>query len=117
MSAHQDDMAEPRKRLYNIFVESGLPAKQITIDAIMQLITAERKRWEQQAAWTPPVDLNDPRYTLRLTTDPIEKFNLFIKKWCPDYAHLIDSDQNDGQVIRNMIAELQPRPDVAEGEK
>lgn len=52
------------------------------------------------------VDLNDPKYMLQFIDDPIEKFNMFIKKWCPDYAHLIDSDDNDGEEIRQMIAAL-----------
>lgn len=52
------------------------------------------------------VNLNDPKYMLQFIDDPIEKFNMFIYKWCPDYAHLIDSDQNDGQHIRNMIEQL-----------
>lgn len=51
-------------------------------------------------------DLNDPKYMLQFIDDPIEKFNMFIKKWCPDYAHLIDSDDNDGEEIRQMIAAL-----------
>lgn len=55
------------------------------------------------------VDLNDPKYMLQFIDDPIEKFNMFIKKWCPDYAHLIDSDDNDGEEIRDMIFSLQSR--------
>lgn len=55
----------------------------------------------------PDIDLNDPRYQLQSVTDPVAKFNLFIEKWCPDYAHLIDSDDNDGEEIRRMLRELQ----------
>jgi hypothetical protein len=54
---------------------------------------------EQQAT----IDLNDSQYRLNTISDPVEKFNMFIKKWCPDYAHLIDSDQNDGEEIRQML--------------
>lgn len=52
------------------------------------------------------VDLNDPKYALQLIDDPIEKFDMFIKKWCPDYSHLLDSDENDGEEIRQMILDL-----------
>lgn len=52
------------------------------------------------------IDLNDPKYMLQFIKDPIEKFNMFITKWCPDTPHLLDSDQNDGQEIRDMIAAL-----------
>lgn len=54
----------------------------------------------------PDIDLNDPKNMLQFIDDPIEKFNMFIKKWCPDYSHLIDSDMNDGQEIRKMIRNL-----------
>ncbi|HJQ07972.1 MAG TPA: hypothetical protein VJ836_00660 [Candidatus Saccharimonadales bacterium] len=77
--------------------------------ALSQLIQAER----EAARSTPTVDLNDPQYMLRFIDDPIEKFKMFIKKWCPDYSHLIDTDDNDGQEIRNMLNRL-TRP---EGEK
>lgn len=55
--------------------------------------------------WQQP-DLNDPNNFLRNIDNPIERFNLFIKKWCPNYSHLIDNDQNDGEEIRAMIANL-----------
>ena len=43
----------------------------------------------------------DVRYAPDLET----AFNRFIQKWCSSsYPHLIDSDDNDGQFIRNMIA-------------
>lgn len=58
---------------------------------------------------TANIDLNDPKYYLQLIDDPIEKFNMFILKWCPDYSHLIDSDNNDGQYIRDMLSELQAK--------
>lgn len=60
------------------------------------------------------VDLNDPKYMLQFIDDPIEKFNMFIYKWCPDYSHLIDSDDNDGEEIRQMIADLRSQEREAE---
>ena len=34
----------------------------------------------------------------------IDEFNDFIKKWCGNsYPHLIDSDENDGEVFRDNI--------------
>jgi len=37
----------------------------------------------------------------------IEKFNAFIKKWCPEhYPHLIDTDENDGEEFRNLLRNL-----------
>lgn len=61
---------------------------------------------EREANLTPCLDLNNPKNQLSSVKDPIEKFNLFIKKWCLDYPHLIDSDQNDGQEIRAMLRDL-----------
>lgn len=44
---------------------------------------------------------------VRNEKDVIEAFNKFIKKWCGDsYPHLIDSDENDGQFMRDKIIEL-----------
>lgn len=44
-----------------------------------------------------------------MTTDEdmiIERFNLFIKRWCKDnYPHLIDSDENDGEDFRLTVSE------------
>lgn len=40
-------------------------------------------------------------------TDVIEAFNKFIKKWCGDnYPHLIDTDEQDGQFMRDKIQAL-----------
>ena len=36
-----------------------------------------------------------------------EKFNKFIKKWCPNYVHLIDSDENDGEKFRIELRKIQ----------
>lgn len=57
------------------------------------------------------VNLNDPKYMLQFIDDPVEKFNMFLYKWCPDYSHLIDTDQNDGQIIRDLLAQLAPKPE------
>lgn len=62
----------------------------------------------------PSVDLNDPRYNLESIKDPVEKFNMFIRKWCPDAAHLLDSDQNDGQAVRDMLESMQDAEKRAE---
>jgi len=35
-----------------------------------------------------------------------EQFNEFIKKWCgSNYPHLIDTDENDGQRLRDYFEE------------
>ena len=34
-----------------------------------------------------------------------ERFNKFIEKWCNSSAHLLDSDENDGEEIRDLIKE------------
>ena len=40
----------------------------------------------------------------------VEKFNVFIKKWCGNsYPHLIDSDDNDGEDFRDEIKSLESR--------
>lgn len=37
-------------------------------------------------------------------TDPIEAFNLFIKRNIPDlYAHFIDDDENEAEFVRQII--------------
>lgn len=42
---------------------------------------------------------------LRYSTDPIEAFNLFIKRNCPDlYAHFIDTDDNEAEYVRRIIS-------------
>ena len=33
----------------------------------------------------------------------VNDFNVFIKEWCPSYAHLIDCDENDGERFRINI--------------
>lgn len=32
-----------------------------------------------------------------------EQFDLFISEWCPDAAHLLDTDENDGQRLWEAI--------------
>lgn len=47
----------------------------------------------------------DHSIDVRYEKDVFEAFDKFIKKWCGDYyPHLIDSDENDGQFIRDKIA-------------
>ena len=41
---------------------------------------------------------------VRYEQDIIKAFNKFIEKWCGgNYPHLIDSDENDGQFMREKI--------------
>lgn len=50
----------------------------------------------------------DDSIDIRYEGDLETAFNKFIKKWCGKwYPHLIDSDENDGQFIRDKIYELQ----------
>lgn len=51
----------------------------------------------------------DHSIDVRYEEDVIEAFNKFIKKWCgSSYAHLIDSDEQDGEFMREKIeSELQ----------
>lgn len=72
-----------------------------------QTLLALKARWEAEGWKHNGIDLNDTNYMLQFIDDPIEKFNVFIQKWCPDYPHLIDSDDNDGEKIRQMITALQ----------
>lgn len=38
----------------------------------------------------------------------IEKFNMFIKKWCGNnYGYLIDSDENDGEWFRGELRQTE----------
>lgn len=43
--------------------------------------------------------------SLRYATDPIEAFNLFVRQYVPlsRQAHLLDSDENAGQFVRDVI--------------
>lgn len=72
-------------------------------EAITKLETMLR---EARADRKPNVDLNDFRYDLKSVDDPIERFNIFITKWCVSVPHLLDSDENDGETIRETIATL-----------
>lgn len=46
---------------------------------------------------------------VRYEPDPIKAFNKFIKKWCGShFSHLIDTDQQDGQFMREKIEALMP---------
>lgn len=49
----------------------------------------------------------DHTIDVRYEPDLEEAFNKFIKKWCGKwYSHLIDTDENDGQFIRDKIQAL-----------
>lgn len=64
-------------------------------DAIMQLLTQARKE--------PEIDHG---IDVRNEDDPLKAFDLFIKKWCPrHHVHLVDSDENDGEFMRQKIAQ------------
>lgn len=56
--------------------------------------------------WTPPERGAEEYIALRYADDPIEAFNLFIKAWVPEewHGHLLDTDENDGQFVRDHIA-------------
>lgn len=46
----------------------------------------------------------DDSIDVRYEGDLIKAFNKFIEKWCGNwYSHLIDTDENDGQFIRDKI--------------
>lgn len=48
----------------------------------------------------------DHSIDVRNEPDAVEAFNKFIKKWCPEYsAHLVDSDDNDGEFMRQKIVD------------
>lgn len=61
---------------------------------------AHRLRYES----TPERGVED-YLALRYATDPVEAFNLFIKAWVPEHfhAHLLDTDENDGEFVRGHI--------------
>ncbi|TFB85823.1 hypothetical protein E3O44_12540 [Cryobacterium algoricola] len=71
-------------------------------------ITAERAEAAQavREAIDPPLDLNAYENQLQSQASDIDAFNLFIKKWCPHSSHLLDSDDNDGQYMRDRINQL-----------
>ncbi len=44
--------------------------------------------------------------TTKTEEEIIERFNLFIKKWCgSSFPHLIDSDENEGEEFRDFVRE------------
>lgn len=44
---------------------------------------------------------------VRYESDVIEAFNKFIRKWCgSNFAHLSDSDEQDGEFMREKIREI-----------
>jgi hypothetical protein len=50
----------------------------------------------------------DHSIDVRYEPDVIKAFNKFIKKWCGNwYPHLIDSDEQDGQFMREKIENIQ----------
>jgi hypothetical protein len=52
-----------------------------------------------------PGELED-YLTLRHTQDPIEAFNLFIKRWVHPswWPHLMDNDDNEAEYVRRVIS-------------
>jgi len=32
-----------------------------------------------------------------------DRFYVFLKKWCPSWKHLIDTDENDGEEFRQFL--------------
>ena len=54
----------------------------------------------------------DHSIDVRNEPDVIKAFNKFIKKWCgSNYSHLIDTDEQDGQFMRDKLT--QARLDAA----
>jgi hypothetical protein len=55
----------------------------------------------------------DHTINVRGEQDAVEAFNKFIRKWCgSNYPHLIDSDQNDGEFVREKIQWLKTKPAI-----
>jgi len=53
----------------------------------------------------------DHTIDVRYEPDAIQAFDKFIKKWCGGwYGHLVDSDENDGEFMRQKIRELKENP-------
>ena len=53
-------------------------------------------------------DRNEIHYRFIVETDPVKKFNIFLELYCEEYyAHLIDSDDNPGEEMRQLISRLQ----------
>lgn len=42
-----------------------------------------------------------------------KEFNKFIKKWCGNnYPHLIDSDENDGEMFRELLEKTYTKEEI-----
>lgn len=60
----------------------------------------------------------DHTIDVRNEPDVIKAFNLFIQKWCGrSYPHLIDSDENDGEFMRDKIQQAVKAAEVVLLEK
>ena len=63
-------------------------------------------------------DFNKTYLEFRKETDVIKKFNLFLKLHCKDdYPHLIDSDDNAGEFMRQAIHSSNKRARIDELER
>lgn len=76
------------------------------IKTVLRSVIKKAGNWHHQqleAKTTPSVDLNNPKYFLQNVESLEDAFNLFIEKWCLHAAHLLDSDDNDGEYMRRLI--------------
>lgn len=99
----QDD--ELRAAIKAFFSPAMLKRSPRKIEAIEEAITALIDKRVREAT-KPPLDLNAYENQLSAQVSDIEAFNLFIRKWCPHATHLLDTDDNDGQYIRDRLAQL-----------
>jgi len=80
-------------------------ARQTAKTALLQWADRRAEKLVVEATM-PKLDLNAYENQLSSQVSDIDAFNLFIKKWCPHAAHLLDSDDNDGQYMRDRITAL-----------
>jgi hypothetical protein len=119
MTPNPDNMVDERKRLnkfefmlLTLSLNIGdLPLEAEQLKHLQPLIESVKKAHEEIVATeVKRASEIDHSIDVRYEADPIEAFNKFIKKYCPDhYPHLIDDDENDGEFMREKIrATLNP---------
>lgn len=95
---------------HKLLVSLNLFASAISLDGY----TPENHRVFTQRILSEMEELLEPEeidhsIDVRYEEDVIEAFNKFIKKWCgKNYPHLIDTDEQDGQFMREKIESLIP---------
>lgn len=53
-----------------------------------------------------PLETSDAEHAaFRRAADPVEAFNLFVRRWVPEqwHGHLLDDDENDGEHMRRLL--------------